>query len=84
MNDYKDAMKWCKYGLYGNSDSRQVEEFLFKNLLPPVRKQIVEDWNNIAAVGGLLVQRGELRQAEVAAVMNTGAAGFAVLNRTLR
>jgi hypothetical protein len=64
-NDYQNAMKMCRWGMYNNKDSKQVELYMFKHLLPHVRKQVIESWNNIVVVGDLLAKRGELTQVEV-------------------
>lgn len=63
--DYKNAMEWSRYALYNGGDSLAVERWIFKYLLPQVRKLIAEHWSDIAAVGELLALRGELSQAEV-------------------
>lgn len=50
MNDYKQAFEMCKWGLYGCPDVRQVDDFLFKHLLPEVREQVLTSWNHIVSV----------------------------------
>jgi hypothetical protein len=62
--------------LYNTEDLETVEHWLFKYLLPPVRKLVIEHWNDIAAVGDLLVQRGELSQAETTALLRWSKARF--------
>jgi len=71
LNDYKDAVEWQRYSLYNTEDDREVERILFKYTLPPVRRLVIEHWNDIANIGTLLAQRGELSQTEVEAAMLT-------------
>jgi hypothetical protein len=66
-SDYGGAMQWGQRMLYGCKDSNIVESHLFKYLLPDVRRMVIENWSDIAAIGELLLQRGELSQAEVEA-----------------
>lgn len=68
-NDYKGAMEWCRYSLQTVSASADVERFLFKQLFPLVRKQVLEKWSDIAAVGERLARFGKLNQAEVESIL---------------
>jgi hypothetical protein len=70
-SDSLRAMGMCGYhlGRVGAADDtegeRDIESFMFKHLFPPVRKMVIEHWDEIVAVGDELAERGELSQREV-------------------
>lgn len=76
-SDYRKGMEWVSLALYDDTHhtGADVERVLFRELLPPARKLVVEDWCYIAAVGKLLAAHGQLSQSEVEAVLDS-AGGF--------
>ena len=68
-NDYKGALEWCRYFLKRDASSADVDKIIFKQLYPRVRKQVLEQWSDIAAVGDQLARCSELNQEEVEAIL---------------
>ena len=69
--DFTSAMNMCHLALGrgdaldGTEREREIERYMFKHLLPPVRTLVIEHWDDIVAVGDQLAERGKLSQREV-------------------
>lgn len=68
MNDYRQALEMTKWGLFaeeGGVDKWEIERTIHKELIPPVRKFLLENWESVIALGETLKERKVLTAEEV-------------------
>lgn len=73
-NDYQQALEMTKWGLFAEEygvDGREVERVIDKELIPPVRKFLLENWDTVMHVGRALAEAGELNYEQVEALAAT-------------
>jgi hypothetical protein len=70
MSDFQQAIETTKWGLYVEDQTtkdygRLIDDTIEQELMPPVRKLLIENWTSIIRIGELLKERKMLTPAEV-------------------